>query len=81
MLIGWGVAVGVGVTVGLAVAVGIRVSVAEAVGLGVLVWVFQNGYLQWLTGDYTVTVEASDTSGLACGVATDTTTVRARARD
>ena len=23
--------------------------------LGVLVWVFQNGYLQWLTGDYTVT--------------------------
>lgn len=32
-------------------------------------------------GDYTVTVEASDTSGLACGVATDTTTVRARARD
>jgi hypothetical protein len=39
MLIGWGVAVGVGVTVGLAVAVGVRVSVAEAVGLGVLVWV------------------------------------------
>jgi putative drug exporter of the RND superfamily len=23
--------------------------------LGVLVWVFQNGHLQWLTGDYTVT--------------------------
>ena len=31
-------------------------------------------------GNYTVTAEASDTSGLACGVATDTTVVRARAR-
>lgn len=31
-------------------------------------------------GDYTVTVEAQDSSGLACGSATDTTAVRARAR-
>jgi len=26
-----------------------------AATLGALVWVFQNGHLQWLTGDYTVT--------------------------
>lgn len=31
-------------------------------------------------GDYTVTAQASDSSGLACGVATDTAMVRARAR-
>jgi PKD repeat protein len=32
-------------------------------------------------GDYTVRVEARDTSGLACGVASDTATVHARARE
>ena len=31
-------------------------------------------------GDYVVTVEAQDSTGLACGVATDTTTVTARGR-
>ena len=33
------------------------------------------------SGDYTVRVEARDTTGLACGVASDTATVRARARE
>ena len=32
-------------------------------------------------GEYTVRVEARDTTGLACGVATDTAVVRARARE
>jgi PKD repeat protein len=32
-------------------------------------------------GDYTVRVEARDTTGLACGIAGDTATVRARARE
>jgi PKD repeat protein len=32
-------------------------------------------------GDYTVRVEARDTTGLACGLASDTATVRARARE
>lgn len=32
-------------------------------------------------GDYTVRVEARDTTGLACGVASDTALVRARARE
>jgi PKD repeat protein len=32
-------------------------------------------------GDYTVRVEARDTTGLACGVASDTATVHARARE
>ena len=32
-------------------------------------------------GDYTVRVEARDTTGLACGVASDTAVVRARARE
>ena len=31
-------------------------------------------------GDYTVTVEARDSTGLACGVATDSATVHALAR-
>ncbi len=32
-------------------------------------------------GDYTVRVEARDTTGLACGIATDTAAVRAYARE
>jgi len=32
-------------------------------------------------GDYTIRVEARDTTGLACGVASDTAVVRARARE
>ncbi|WP_299355092.1 PKD domain-containing protein [uncultured Shimia sp.] len=32
-------------------------------------------------GEYTVTVTARDTTGLVCGVAEDTTTVTATARD
>ena len=32
-------------------------------------------------GEYTVRVEARDTTGLACGVASDTAVVRARARE
>ena len=32
-------------------------------------------------GDYTVRVEAQDATGLACGLASDTALVRARARE
>ena len=32
-------------------------------------------------GDYTVRAEARDTTGLACGIASDTATVRAHARE
>ena len=66
-------------------------SAADPDGQGVrVVWDFGDGtsaagavtrHRYAAPGDYTVRVEARDTTGLACGVASDTTLVHARARE
>ncbi|TDK50576.1 PKD domain-containing protein [Antarcticimicrobium luteum] len=58
---------------------GVRVSWQFGDGAGASGAVARHGYAA--PGDYTVTVEARDTTGLVCGVARDTALITARPRD